>query len=293
MIRIDGKTFNSRDFKTNLQSMSDEYKKNDKKIASDNITVQPLEITAFVFYAGADYKEAIEFLEEIVYSQKTIDVTDLDLNKTYSNMYINKFEIEKIYPNSRRGENRGFTSNITFGYIPITQTAIAGQNQYTGYSINPTRVNQRSLLSTVFNADSLPTPTLETVKSLGKDIVEGNITLETLDFDRFVDAGSELVNYASQKIQTSIGEFTGIFELGRDGTFNIYDSLGKPLSMGQKILTNVELLANTIPGVDISIKLIPLTNRALNSIFEVDQLGKDFFLNVAEVKKDVEEILGG
>lgn len=320
MIQINGKIYNSREFKPKYASDSDDYIKNDRKIASDNIQVKPLSISSIIFYKvkdnTEDKNEAIKFIQDIIYNQELITVVDVDNNVEYNDLFISTFNIQKKY-------TEGFLADIEFRYNPITETAVSGKNQYKGYSIRSERIIQKPLAKKQVPISNLPQ---KTIKSL---LESGNVTIEdVLNFDNIpegdyfegLDQGilnndifdtldltdpdiinlnkvidmnyldfdtNKLTEGISEKIRTNVKGFNGIFELNPDGTFDIFNSLNEPIKMGQKILTDVELLANTIPGVDISLKLLPITQQASTAIFDISRLGKDFILNVNELKKDI------
>lgn len=272
MLKIKNKIYNSRDFKPTHTSESDKYKKNDKKIASDNIEVQPLQSTATIFYKG-DINEGMLYIEDIMYNQELITVTDIDNGREYGDLYISNFSIVKYYLD-------GFVASISFGYIPITETAMAGKKTYTGYSSRNIKTVQKPLKLSTFTTSNLPSSTLSSLNEIGIDTSLESLTLKSLDFDDFT-------SNISQKIQSTIGDFKGVFELSPDGTFDILNKIGEPLSMGQKLFSDVELLLNTVPGVDVSLKILPITQQANSAIFDISRLGKDFILNVSEVEKDI------
>lgn len=282
MIQINGKIYNSRDFKPKYASESDDYIKNDRKIASDNIQVKPLSISSIIFYKvkddTEDKNEAIKFIQDIIYNQELITVVDVDNNIEYNDLFISTFNIQKKY-------TEGFLADIEFRYNPITETAISGKNQYKGYSIRSERIIQKPLAKKQIPISDLPQKTLKNVLGdyTGTNTLNNKIiNLNYLDFDT-----NKLTEGIAEKIQTNVKGFNGIFELNPDGTFDIFNSLNEPIKMGQKILTDVELLANTIPGVDISLKLLPITQQASTAIFDISRLGKDFILNINELKKDI------
>lgn len=277
MLQIKDKIYNSRDFKPLHTAESDKYKKNDKKIASDNIEVQPLQSTAVIFHKG-DKTDAALYIEDIIYNQELISIVDIDNGREYGDLYISHFEITKYYID-------GFVADIKFGYIPITETAMAGKKTYTGYSSRNIKTVQKPLKLTTVATANLPSTTLNSLNEIGIDTNVDSLTLKSLDFDT-------VTGNISEKIQSNIGSFAGVFELSPDGNFDILNKIGEPLSMGQKLFSNVELLLDTIPGVDVSLKILPLTEKASNELFDLNRLGKDFILNVSEVNKTISEIGG-
>ena len=281
MITIKGKTYNSRDFFPSDSSKSDDYIKNDKQVASDNIEVKPLSISSIIFYKAKndDKAEAIKFIKDIIANRETITVVDLDNNIEYGDLYISNFNITKYYKD-------GFVANIEFGYIPKTQTAMGGANQYEGYSIRNEKNIQRPLKINNIPTADLPTKTVGTLTNLGIDTSKSNVLLKSLDFD----IKSLFENNVTERIQTTIGDFTGIFEIGQDGTLDIFDRFGNYLSMGNQLFSNVELMANSIPGVDVSLKVIPITEKAASDIFDISRLGQDFILNAAQVKSSFQSL---
>lgn len=312
MIQIKGKEYNSRDFKPKYSSESDDYIKNDKKIASDNIQVKPLSISSIIFYKiksdTEDKNEAIKFIQDIIYNQELITVVDIDNNTEYGDLFITSFNIQKKY-------KEGFLADIEFKYNPVTETAMSGKNQYEGYSIRSERVTQKPLAKKQIAVRDLPPKTIKSLlesdnvtyedvlnfdnlewgdEEFNKDIFD---TLDLSDPDiidlnkvlevEYLDFDTTLLNDGmAEKIQTNINGFNGVFELNPDGVFDVFDTLGEPIKMGQKILTDVELIANTIPGVDVSMKLLPITQKASSVIFDISRLNKDFVLNVIRLQKD-------
>lgn len=283
MIQINGKIYNSRDFKPKYASESDDYIKNDRKIASDNIQVKPLSISSIIFYKvkdnTEDKNEAIKFIQDIIYNQELITVVDVDNNVEYNGLFISIFNIQKKY-------TEGFLADIEFRYNPITETAMSGKNQYKGYSIRSERIIQKPLAKKQIPISDLPQKTLKNI--LGDSIETNTLNNKIINLNYLAFDTNKLIEGTAEKIQTNVKGFNGIFELNPDGTFDIFNSINEPIKMGQKILTDVELLANTIPGVDISLKLLPITQQASTAIFDISRLGKDFILNVNELKKDID-----
>lgn len=311
MLQIKEKIYNSRDFLPSYASETDDYIKNDKKIASDNIQVKPLSISSVIFYkvkTGNENKnESIKFIEDIIDNQELITVVDLDNMVEYNDLHIATFNIKKIY-------KEGFLADISFKYVPVTETAVNGKEVYKGYSSRNSRILQKPLKKVKVEVGNLPPRTIRSILKNGdatwddvlnfENIPEGSyldeldltdpevialnkvLEIDTLDFEAVTEAG------ASQLIQTNVSGFNGVFDLASDGTFDILDSMGEAVSMGQKLLVDVELLANTIPGVDISLKLLPITQMAGSSVFDMSRLGKDFIVNVGNVNNSIFDILG-
>lgn len=315
MLQIKGKEYNSREFKPKYSSESDDFIKNDRKIASDNIQVKPLSISSIIFYkikdSTEDKNDSIKFIQDIIYNQEMITIIDIDNDVEYGDLFISAFNIEKKY-------KEGFLANIEFRYNPITETA-SGKSQYDGYSIRSERVIQKPLARTQVAVGNLPKKTIYSLLESGEVTYEdlliedlewgGEEVLGIEDFDRldfsdpdsvlldklvdvkYLDFDSDLLNSGmSEKIQTNIGGFNGVFELNTDGTFDIFDTLGEPVRMGQKILTDVELLANTIPGANVSLKLLPITREAESAIFDMSKLNKDFVLNVTQLQDSIDKL---
>ncbi|MEG3013095.1 MAG: hypothetical protein RR795_01385 [Cetobacterium sp.] len=279
MIKIKGQLFNSRDFKPSHYSSSDEFIKNDRKIASDNIQVSPLSISSIIFYKAKNYEnynDKIIFIEDIIYNQELISIEDVDAGRIYNVMYISKFNITKLYID-------GFVAEIEFGYVPITETAVEGQKEYKGYSSRNVVTVDKPLKSLSIPKVNLPTVTLDSLKSVGVDTSSDILNLKALDF------GS--IGNISDKIMTKIGDYKGVFELAKDGVFDVLDTAGNYVSMGQKLISNAELFANTIPGVNISLKLLPITQRASEKIFDIKSLGKEFEIITTVLEENVGDII--
>ena len=283
MIKIKGQTFNSRDFTLNHTSDSDNYIKNDNKIASDNIQVQPLSISSIIFYKVKSEvenpNEKKEFLEDILYNQSLITIFDVDNYREFNNLYLRKFNITKQY-------KEGFLAEVEFGYIPITETAIEGKTVYKGYSNRSINSIERPLKKITLNEIETPSITKKALEGIGIKSVDGKFNFKALDlsFDNLKNVGTDLLKSSSEKIMSSIGEYKANFELSPEGVLDVFDDVGNALSMGQKLITNAELLANTIPGVNVSLKILPLTQKASQGVFDVTKLGKDFVLSANEVK---------
>lgn len=315
MLQIKGKEYNSREFKPKYSSESDDFIKNDRKIASDNIQVKPLSISSIIFYKIKDNTEnkndSIKFIQDIIYNQEMITVVDVDNDVEYGDLFISAFNIEKKY-------KEGFLANIEFRYNPITETA-SGKSQYDGYSIRSERVIQKPLAKTQVAVGNLPKKTMYSLIESGEityeDLLKEELewggeeglgigSFEELDFNdpdsilldklvnvNYLDFDSELLNSGmSEKIQTNVGGFNGVFELNPDGTFDIFDTIGEPIRMGQKILMDVELLANTVPGANVSLKLLPITQEASSALFDMSRLNKDFVLKVSNLQDSIDKL---
>ena len=97
-------------------------------------------------------------------------------------------------------------------------------------------------------------------------------------------------NNISESILTPLGNNFLNFSVLVDGTLEILDGAGQYLAAGQNLLGNVELLANMIPGVDFSLKLLPMTEKAIDAYFDIFSLGKDWQMVVGEIKGGLEQL---
>ncbi|MGL5583167.1 MAG: hypothetical protein ACRDCE_19725, partial [Cetobacterium sp.] len=299
----------------------------DRKIASDNIQVKPLSISSIIFYKIKDNTEnkndSIKFIQDIIYNQEMITVVDVDNEIEYGDLFISAFNIEKKY-------KEGFLANIEFRYNPITETAsgksqydgysirservIQKPLAKTQVAVGnlPKKTMYSLMESGEITYEDLLNEDLEwggeeglgIGGDLGDEGILGMENFERLDFNdpdsilldklvnvNYLDFDSELLNSGmSEKIQTNVGGFNGVFELNPDGTFDIFDTIGEPIRMGQKILTDVELLANTVPGANVSLKLLPITREASSALFDMSRLNKDFVLKVSNLQDSIDKL---
>ena len=71
---------------------------------------------------------------------------------------------------------------------------------------------------------------------------------------------------------------------------DILNKSGEYLAAGQRLLGNVELLANLIPGVDFTMKLLPMTQSAIDKIFEISSVGTEWQLVVNQIKEEADKL---
>ena len=64
----------------------------------------------------------------------------------------------------------------------------------------------------------------------------------------------------------------------------------KDIAAGQRLISNVELLANLIPGVNFSLRLLPMSQKIIDQYFDILSLGTDWELVLGEIKEEVTNI---
>ena len=283
MIKIKGQEFYSGVISPDLSLVLPDDIMEDKTVATDNARINPLKSSFDIYYVvkkkDEDYRDKRKFLEDLFYSREPLKIEDLVENITYSNMVIDGLKDWKFFPN-------GFSVNISFKQAILTIRAEVGLKNPSGKSIRNIKYNEKPLKSLSVSSSFIPDVSLKTLTELKlKPGVNGFFNLKCLDIG--ID---NLKNGISENIISTFGNVKLKFNILKDGTMDILDKNGEYLVAGQKILSNVELLANMIPGVNYSMRLLPLTDKAINQYFDILKIGKDWELVVNNIAEGVEKI---
>lgn len=284
MITIKNQSFNSTNVLPTHTSKLDDSKMENKKIVSDNVRVNPMQLDFDIMYTNTtdidDYRDKRRFLEDILYNREVVDVFDSEENAFYGDLVLTSLGGFEFFPN-------GFSCNVKFTYASITQTAVAGQKLYKGVQNRNIKYTERPLKQITLDSDSLPSDSKSLLNNMGIFDTNGSFSFPTLDVD--------ISNFASglgDSILTTLGNNRLNFSIGTNGALDILNEAGEFLLAGQDLIVNTELLANMIPGVDFSTQLVPVTSDAINSVFEVEKLGKDFQIVINQIKENVGDLIG-
>lgn len=284
MVKIKGNTFYNSPIPPSFTSYSPSEIMEDKTVATDNNTLNPVEFNFDVYYKiqteGEDPREKRKFLEDIFYSlENLVTVEDLQEGIIYENMMLQKLTDWETFED-------GFIVKIGFKQALLTQKAEAGQTAEAKQQRNMKYV-EKPLKTVTVGGTFLPDMTLGALEDMGiKADTNGLFNLECLDFGNL----ENIKNNISESILTPLGDKFLNFSILVDGTLEILDGAGQYLAAGQNLLGNVELLANMIPGVDFSLKLLPMTEKAIDAYFDIFSLGKDWQMVVGEIKGGLEQI---
>ena len=123
----------------------------------------------------------------------------------------------------------------------------------------------------------LPELTKTKLETMGVDASNGTFDLKCLDFI------GDNIKSGAEGLLTTVGNNKLKFVALADGGFSILDKTGTFLATGQKLLANTELLANMIPGIDYSMRILKVTNKITEDVFDVSSLGKDYEMVVNQI----------
>lgn len=284
MVKIKDTIFYNSAIPPSFTSYSPSEIMEDKTVATDNNTLNPVEFNFDVYYKiqteGEDPREKRKFLEDIFYSpENLVTVEDLQEGIIYENMMLQRLTDWETFED-------GFIVKIGFKQALLTQKAEAGQTTEAKQQRNMKYVEKPLKTATVGSA-FLPDMTLGALEDMGiKPDTNGLFNLGCLDFGNL----ENIKNNISESILTPLGDKFLNFSILVDGTLEILDGAGQYLAAGQNLLGNVELLANMIPGVDFSLKLLPMTEKAIDAYFDIFSLGKDWQMVVGEIKGGLEQL---
>ena len=284
MIKIKGQEFYSGIISPDLSLVLPDDIMEDKTVATDNARINPLKSSFDIYYVvkkkDEDYRDKRKFLEDLFYSREPLEIEDLVENIIYSNMVIDGLKDWQFFPN-------GFSVKISFKQAILTIRAEVGLKNPSGKSIRNIKYNEKPFKSLSVSSSFIPDVSLKTLTELNlKPSENGFFNLKCLDIG--ID---NLKNGISENIISTFGNVKLKFNILKDGTMDILDKNGEYLVAGQKILSNVELLANMIPGVNYSMRLLPLTDKAINQYFDILKIGKDWELVVNNIIEGVEKIV--
>lgn len=284
MVKIKETIFYNSSIPPSFTSHSPNEIMEDKTVATDNNTLNPVEFNFDVYYKiqteGEDPREKRKFLEDIFYSpENLVTVEDLQEGIIYENMMLQKLTDWETFED-------GFIVKIGFKQALLTQKAEAGQTAEAKQQRNMKYV-EKPLKTVTVGGTFLPDMTLGALEGMGiKTDTNGLFNLKCLDFGNL----ENIKNNISESILTPLGDKFLNFNILVDGTLEILDGAGQYLAAGQNLLGNVELLANMIPGVDFSLKLLPMTEKAIDAYFDIFSLGKDWQMVVGEIKGGLEQL---
>lgn len=284
MVKIKDTIFYNSPIPPSFTSYSPSEIMEDKTVATDNNTLNPVEFNFDVYYKiqteGEDPREKRKFLEDIFYSpENLVTVEDLQEGIIYENMMLQRLTDWETFED-------GFIVKIGFKQALLTQKAEAGQTSEAKQQRNMKYV-EKPLKTVTVGSAFLPDMTLGALEDMGiKPDTNGLFNLGCLDFGNL----ENIKNNISESILTPLGDKFLNFSILVDGTLEILDGAGQYLAAGQNLLGNVELLANMIPGVDFSLKLLPMTEKAIDVYFDIFSLGKDWQMVVGEIKGGLEQL---
>lgn len=284
MVKIKDTIFYNSPIPPSFTSYSPSEIMEDKTVATDNNTLNPVEFNFEIYYKiqteGEDPREKRKFLEDIFYSpENLVTVEDLQEGIIYENMMLQRLTDWETFED-------GFIVKIGFKQALLTQKAEAGQTAEAKQQRNMKYV-EKPLKTVTVGSAFLPDMTLGALEGMGiKTDTNGLFNLECLDFGNL----ENIKNNISESILTPLGDKFLNFSILVDGTLEILDGAGQYLAAGQNLLGNVELLANMIPGVDFSLKLLPMTEKAIDAYFDIFSLGKDWQMVVGEIKGGLEQL---
>lgn len=284
MVKIKDTIFYNSQIPPSFTSYSPNEIMEDKTVATDNNTLNPVEFNFEIYYKiqteGEDPREKRKFLEDIFYSpENLVTVEDLQEGIIYENMMLQKLTDWETFED-------GFIVKVGFKQALLTQKAEAGQTAEAKQQRNMKYV-EKPLKTVTVGSAFLPDMTLGALEDMGiKADTNGLFNLGCLDFGNL----ENIKNNISESILTPLGNNFLNFSVLVDGTLEILDGAGEYLAAGQNLLGNVELLANMIPGVDFSLKLLPMTEKAIDAYFDIFSLGKDWQMVVGEIKGGLEQL---
>lgn len=251
----------------------------DKSVATDNNLIRPMTLAFSIYYVveneNDDYREIRKKLEDLYYSPETlITIEDVTEGIIYENMMIQSLNGFVMYEN-------GFECKIALKQALLTVKAEAGGNN--NRPKRNVKYQEKPLKTVNVNSKYLPDISLSSLSEMGivPDSV-GNFSLKCLDFGNLKDN-------ISSSILTTLGGNKLNFEL-IGNSLDILNKSGEYLAAGQRLLGNVELLANLIPGVDFTMKLLPMTQSAIDKIFEISSVGTEWQLVVNQIKEEADKL---
>jgi|GEM_PF-3512326 len=284
MVKIKDTIFYNSAIAPSFTSYSPSEIMEDKTVATDNNTLNPVEFNFEIYYKiqteGEDPREKRKILEDLFYSpENLVTVEDLQEGIIYENMMLQRLTDWETFED-------GFIVKVGFKQALLTQKAEAGQTVEAKQQRNIKYV-EKPLKTVTVGSAFLPDMTLGALDDMGiKPDTNGLFNLGCLDFGNL----ENIKNNISENILTPLGNNFLNFSVLVDGTLEILDGAGQYLAAGQNLLGNVELLANMIPGVDFSLKLLPMTEKAIDAYFDIFSLGKDWQMVVGEIKGGLEQL---
>lgn len=284
MIKINDLEFFNSPVIATFSSYSPDEIMEDKTVATDNNTINPVTLEFTLYYREEnylqnDYREKKKLLEDLFYSpENLVVVEDLVENTTYSNMMIQGLKNWEYFKN-------GFACTINLKQALLTEKAEPGK-AVGNRSQRNIKYLERPLKNVSIASQFLPDVTISSLTDMGIQADRnGLFNLKCLDFGGL----EELKSKVSSSILTTLGNNKINFNLLKDGTMEILTKGGEYLAAGQRMVANVEMLANMIPGVNFSMKVLPISQKAVDKYFDILSLGKEWEVVINEIQKGAED----
>lgn len=279
MVKINGIELYNDMIVPNYSANSPDDVMEDKTVATDNNVIRPITLSFSIYYINKDenddYRETRKKLEDLHYSpENLITVEDVTEGIIYENMMIQTLNGFVMYQN-------GFECKITLKQALLTVKAEAGANN--NRPKRNVKYQEKPLKTVNVNSKYLPDISISALSEMGvtSDSL-GNFSLKCLDF-------GSLKDNISSSILTNLGGNKLNFEL-IGNSLEILNKSGEYLAAGQRLLGNVELLANLIPGVDFTMKLLPMTQLAIDKVFDIASVGTEWQVVVNQIKGEVDKL---
>lgn len=279
MVKINGIELYNSVIVPNYSANSPDDIMEDKTVATDNNVIRPMTLSFSIYYINKDenddYRDTRKKLEDLHYSPETlITVEDATEGIIYENMMIQSLNGFVMYQN-------GFECKIALKQALLTVKAEAGANN--NRPKRNVKYQEKPLKTVNVNSKYLPDISISALSEMGvtSDSL-GNFSLKCLDF-------GSLKDNISSSILTNLGGNKLNFEL-IGNSLDILNKSGEYLAAGQRLLGNVELLANLIPGVDFTMKLLPMTQSAIDKVFDIASIGTEWQVVVNQIKGEVNKL---
>lgn len=277
MVKINGIELYNDMIVPNYSANSPDDIMEDKTVATDNNIIRPMTLSFSLYYINKDenddYRDTRKKLEDLHYSPETlITVEDVTEGIIYENMMIQTLNGFVMYQN-------GFECKITLKQALLTVKAEAGANNRPKRNV---KYQEKPLKTVNVNSKYLPDISISALSEMGvtSDSL-GNFSLKCLDFGDLKEKSSSIL--------TNLGGNKLNFEL-INNSLDILNKSGNYLAAGQRLLGNVELLANLIPGVNFTMKLLPMTQSAIDKVFDISSVGSEWQMVVNEIKGEADRI---
>lgn len=280
MVKINGIELYNDMIVPNYSANSPDDIMEDKTVATDNNVIRPMTLSFSLYYINKDenddYRDTRKKLEDLYYSPETlITIEDITGGIIYENMMIQTLNGFVMYQN-------GFECKISLKQALLTVKAEAGANN--NRPKRNVKYQEKPLKTVNVNSKYLPDISISALSEMGvtSDSL-GNFSLKCLDF-------GSLKDNISSSILTNLGGNKLNFEL-IGNSLDILNKSGEYLAAGQRLLGNVELLANLIPGVDFTMKLLPMTQSAIiDKVFDIASVGTEWQMVVNQIKGEVDKL---
>lgn len=283
MVKIQGIEFYNSPIAPFYSSNANKVKLEDRTVVNDNNELNPMTLDFEIYYKVAtndeDVRERRQFLENLHYNNgELITIEDLTESIVYENMMLQRLGNWQLFKD-------GFIVKISLKQALLTTKAEHGiENSVV--QIKNNKYLKKPLKEKKVQSDFLSTVTKEKLEKLGaKADVNGDFNLSCLDIS--ID---NIKKNISEAITTTLGKTDINFNIMPNGTLEILRKGGEYIASGQRLISNVELLANLIPGVDFSLQLLPMSQKITDNYFDILSLGSDWELVVTEIKEEVVKI---